>query len=463
MHARTSSGLRPVLIASALLVGAAFLPACAPKTVLPPATSVPKFPDFVYPAVPEGVGTAATIERHKAGWQWLQAGDLRAADRNFNAALKLSADFYPAEAGLGYSALARREHEPALQHFDRAVVLNPRYAPALVGRGDALLAIGQRDMALKSFEAAVSANPDLAALRSRIEVLRVRGLQEDVAAARKAAEAGKLPEARKAYEQAISASPESPFLYRELAIVEQKDGDLAAALGHAQKASELEPGEARDLILIGEILEGRGDVNGAIESYRAAAAIDPDPALDERIERLREHAALEAMPPEFKTIDSSPTLTRAQLAALIGVRLDPLLRRAAQRNPGVITDARTTWAATWVLNVARAGVMEVYPNHTFQPNAMIRRADLARAASNVLSLIAAERPALASAWKDASKRRFQDVSQGNLSYGAVSLVVEAGVMDVTPDGNFQLTRPATGAEAVAAVTRLEELAGSRAR
>ena len=50
-----------------------------------------------------------------------------------------------------------------------------------------------------------------------------------------------------------------------------------------------------------------------------------------------------------------------------------------------------------------------------------------------------------------------------MNYGAVSLVVEAGVMTVTPDGNFQLTRPATGAEAVAAVARLEDLAGSGPR
>ena len=58
-------------------------------------------------------------------------------------------------------------------------------------------------------------------------MLRLRVLQDNVAAARKAAEAGKLSEARQMFQQAITASPQSPFLYRELAVVERQDHDLA--------------------------------------------------------------------------------------------------------------------------------------------------------------------------------------------------------------------------------------------
>ena len=41
--------------------------------------------------------------------------------------------------------------------------------------------------------------------------------------------------------------------------------------------------------------------------------------------------------------------------------------------------------------------MEVYPNHTFQPDAVVRRADLARAVSRVLELVAQRNPQLAAA------------------------------------------------------------------
>ena len=94
---------------------------------------------------------------------------------------------------------------------------------------------------------------------------------------------------------------------------------------------------------------------------------------------------------------------------------------------------------------------------------MVRRADLARAASGVLALVADEKPALGAEWRKGQRRRFPDVAPGHLSYPAVSLVVEAGVMAPAGDGSFELARPATGAEAVAAISKLEELAGARPR
>src|SRR5262245_46538162 len=185
--ARPYGRLTVWVIAAALALAPA---ACAKKAVAPPTVVAPRFPDYVFPTPPPGLGTPATIERHKAGWQWLQAGDFKSADRNFNASLKLTPGFYPAEAGLGYSALARQDNDAALQHFDRAVVGNPTFAPALAGRGEALLALGKRDEALKSFEAAANADTTLTALRGRIDVLRLRNLQDSVDAARKAAEGG---------------------------------------------------------------------------------------------------------------------------------------------------------------------------------------------------------------------------------------------------------------------------------
>jgi tetratricopeptide (TPR) repeat protein len=424
----------------------------------PPMVSVAKYPDFVLPEVPEGLGTPAAQERHKAGWMWLQAGDLKAAERNFEATLKASPDFYPSEAGLGYVGLAKKDSNEAVNHFDRAIVANPRYAPALVGRGEALLALNQRDMALKSFEAAVVADANLSSLRTRIEVLRVRMLQDDVDVARKAAESGHFEEAKRAYDRAITSSPDSPFLYRELADVARKQGDLDLALQHAQKAAALDATDPRAQMLIGEILEARKDPLNAIAAYEAANALEKSEATERKIESLREGMALAAMPEEFKAIEASPNLSREQLAALVGARLDELFKRAQRRNTAiVITDTRGSWATPWILAVTRAGVMEVYPNHTFQPAAVVRRGDLAETSSRVLSLIAEQKPALASSWRN-GKRDFADVPPAHLSYAAASLSVGAGVMQPLPDGSFQLGKPVSGAEAVAAVKRLEELA-----
>ncbi len=434
--------------------------ACAKKPPAAPAPGAPRYPDFVEPAVPPGAAPPEIAERHDAGWRWLQAGDLRNAERSFNAVLKISRDFYPSEAGLGYVALARRDEKAALAHFDRAVAVNPRYAPALAGRGEALLAAKQNDAALESFEAARAADPSLAALASRIEVLRFQAARTDVDAAQKAAAAGRLAEARAAYVRAIAASPQSAFLYRELAVVERRDGKLDVALERARKAVELDPNDARNLIALGEIYEAQQEYAKAIDAYASAIAIEPSDVLEDRIDDLRAKAAFAAMPEEYQSIERSPTVNRAQLAALLGVYLDDLIKGAGRRNAVVITDMRGSWAAPWIMAVARARLMEVYPNHTFQPAALVRRGDLARAASHALSLIAARNPKLASSWRD-SRRRFPDLSSGHLDYPAASLAVEAGVMTTLEQGTFQLSRPVTGTEALAAVKKLQELSERR--
>lgn len=457
------AGRRGPLGRAALLLLVLVAACAAPKRpAAPPPVTAPRYPEFVHPAAVPGLGTPAVVAAHEGGWRWLQAGDLRASERSFAAVLKQSPQFYPAEAGLGFVALAKKDARGAAAHFDRALAVNAAYAPALAGRGEAQLVLGERQRALASFEAAVAADPALTDLRARIDVLRFRGLEEDVTEARRAAEAGRLDDARRIYERSLAASPDSPFLQRELAVVERRSGNLESALAHAEKAVELSPGEARAFVTLGEVYEAQGDFAKAAEAFGTAVALEPGEALDARVDELREKAAFAAMPEEYRSIEQAPTVTRAQLAALLGVRLDDLLKRARRNNAVVITDTRGSWAGPWILSVSRAGIMEAYPNHTFQPAALVRRGDLAAAVARALALIAAERPKQAALWRGA-RVRFPDLAPGHLSYPAASVAVQSGVMTTGPDGAFQLARPVTGAEAIAAVRKLEELSGRRPR
>ena len=59
---------------------------------------------------------------------------------------------------------------------------NPTTLSALVGQGQALLALNRESDALAAFEAALAANPSLTDLRRRVEVLRFRTVERDLAA-----------------------------------------------------------------------------------------------------------------------------------------------------------------------------------------------------------------------------------------------------------------------------------------
>ncbi|MBI2835993.1 MAG: S-layer homology domain-containing protein [Acidobacteria bacterium] len=444
-----------VLLAAAALAGVS---ACAPRMAPPPAVTVPKYPEFLFPFPPQAfaANTRATTDLARA-WQYLQGGDLRTAERVLGGIAKKTPTFYPADAALGYVQLARRDFRGALGRFDRVLGALPGYVPALVGRAETLLGAGRKDEALVAFEAAVVADPSLDGIRRRIDVLRFEGVQDNLALARRAADEGRTQEARQAYGRAIAASPDSSFLYRELAQVELAAADGEAALQHARKAVELDPYDARALVLIAEIAEGRGDFQTALDTYQKATSLDPALKVGDRMEALKERLLVTSLPAQFRAIPDSASVTRGELAALIGVRVPELLNVTGRREAVLITDARSHWAAEWIMAVARAGVMEVYPNHTFQPNALVRRGDLGHAMSRLLNMIAARDPDLARGWERAGTR-FSDLGPGHLSFPAASRAVASGVMTPLGGNTFQLRRAVTGAEAVDAVAKLQMLA-----
>jgi tetratricopeptide (TPR) repeat protein len=421
---------------------------------MPAEPATPRHPEFQYPVTPQGTDEIQNT-RIERGWRYLQADNARTAEREFQAALKLQPSFHPAEAGLGYVELAEHDAKKAVERFDRALQSEASYVPALVGRGQALLELGRDGDALVSFEAALKADSSLTALQSRIEVLRFRAVQDNLARAKAASDAGRLAEARDAYLQATAASPDSAFLYRDLAMVERKAGEPAAALEHFRRALALDPSDARSLAQIASILEEQGDTAGALEAYEKARGLDPNEVPAERIARLRDAASLARLPEEYRAIPAAPAATRADVAALIAVRLESLLARTRPRQ-AVVTDIRGHWAQPWILSAVRAGVMDTQPNYTFQPSARVRRGDLAQTVSRILTLVATTRPASAKAWQSA-KVTMTDLAPSHLSYPAVSQAVASGVMPLDETGAFQLLRPVTGAEVVEVVSRLEAL------
>jgi hypothetical protein len=230
--------------------------------------------------------------------------------------------------------------------------------------------------------------------------------------------------------------------------------DEAAA--HVREGIARDPSDAGAQLLLGDILESQAQWDGALAAYEAAQRLDPTAETAERVARLRRRAETARLPDEYRAIAGAARVTRGDLAAVIGVRLDAFTRASARSAPVLVTDLRGHWAQAWILNVVRAGFMEVYNNHTFQPRAAVRRSDLAQAVSRVLATVAARDAARAASWREA-RVRFSDIGTGHLHYAAASTAVAAGVLTVAEGEAFQPSRPISGAEAVDAVTRLESI------
>ena len=457
MSLRGLRALRLSVVVGVLAGGAA----CAPKVIPAPIVDTPKFPEFVAPAIPASANPAAAAVEDR-GWRFLQAGDLRNAEREFETALRVAPDFMPAETSLGYVEMAGKDPKAAMAHFDRALGAQPADLSALLGRGQALVALNREGEAIAAFEAALAVDPSMADVRRRIDVLKFRASEQDVARARQAARTGKLDEAIAGYTRALAGSPDSAFLYRELAAVERQKGDASRALDHFRRAVALDPSDAKSLVQIGDILDARGEFAAAEKSYSDALTLEPSDAVESKIDAVRARAELARMPEEYRAIEQAAQITRADLAALIGVRLAPLVQSIGRHEDVVITDVRDQWASPWIMAVTRAGVMELLPNHTFQPRAIVRRVDLAQAASRLLARIAAVDPSRAKGW-DAAHAKFTDLAPGHLAYSAASMTVAAGVIKIGGDNSFEPSRPVSGEEAISAISRIAALSGNKSR
>ena len=161
------------------------------------------------------------------------------------------------------------------------------------------------------------------------------------------------------------------------------------------------------------------------------------------------------MPAEYRAIPAASSVTRAEIASLVGVRLEPLLARAQPRQ-AIITDIRNHWAQPWIGPVVRSGVMDTLANYEFEPRRQVRRGELATTVSRLLTLIASIRPERAKKWQGA-RVAIDDVAPTHLSYPAVSAAVASGVMPLN-GGNFELLRGVSGTEAMDIISRLEALA-----
>ena len=426
------------------------LASCATRL---PVVTTPTYPSYPFPIVPQELVGSPAAAAHERAWLFLQAGDLDEAERGFTAALRRSPEFHPSGAGLGFVGLARGQVDTAVARFDQVLVWSPVYLPALLGRGEALLVGDRVGEAIESFEAALVADPGLTSLRQRVAELRFVGLRDQVARARAARAAGRNPEARAAYERVIAASPDSGFLYIELADVERRLGDTDAALERLGRAAELDANVGAPWLLMSEIYLARGDLDRAEQTLRRAHAIEPGENTARGLADLEARRRTASLPLEYRAIETAEAITRGQLAAVIGVRFETLLADAAAGRTSIITDARGHWGYGWVLAVAGAGIMDPDTNYRFQPERVVTRAELARAAVRVLHLGDARSGPVA------GRASFSDLAPGHLSYPAASEAVAAGVLEPLEQNTFQPGRPVSGAEVMVVMGRLSDLVG----
>jgi tetratricopeptide (TPR) repeat protein len=282
-------------------------------------------------------------------------------------------------------------------------------------------------------------------VRKRAAGLKLQVTERHLAAARLAEGAGDEGTALREYRAALEVAPELAEVRLALAEIEVAGGNSDAA----EATLRDDPTGNREVKRrLGQVLLGRGEYEKAQAVYGELLASDPgDTEAREGRRAAREALDDQAQPEEYRRIAAAERATRADLAALLAVKVTALSRLPTSA-PRLAVDISGSWARDSIAIVVGLGLMEVYPNHTFKPRETVRRADLARASSRVLARLG---------WRGGAGPGPTDMRPSHLDFDAARRAVGAGLMDLGPNGDFEPWRPVSGREATEVVEKLSRL------
>ena len=431
--------MRRVLGFAVLLVGTA----CGPS----PRAPIPPGQDYVAPPFRTQGIRAEEGRQLESAWRAVLAGRSREAETSYRKVLGLHPGLIAAETGLAYARLRGGQYRDSREAFASVLARRPDDFAALVGAASVALCLGDSEDALRLYRSAQVARPQDPVVRRRLPEVKLQVTERRVSGARAALASGNSDKAADEYRAALDAAPELSALRLELADLLVTRGDAAGAAAVLAKDPV---GDRQVLLRLGELLSEQKDYAGAIEAYRRILSHDPkDTEAQQRALEARGALELSAMPEEFQRIPAAQRINRADLAALVSSRVSAL-GRAQGTEPEVAVDIAGSWARDHILKALSFDIMPVYPNHTFQPGAVVRRGDLARAVARVLDLLR---------WPVSPAPPISDMTRNNLLYESAGRAVSAGLLDLTAARAFEPWRPVSGREAMDVIDALARLVG----
>lgn len=388
----------------------------------------------------------------RGAWEALRAGDAEAARLTLSASTEESPGRDTAE---GFLLLARGAAPEARARFQQALAAAPDYATALYGLGFVAEAEGNRVAGLERYREAVGADATLSPAAVRLQVLRLEQAQALIAEGEQAEEGGTPAAALSSYEAALELAPEVLEPYLRIADIQSAAGRSEEAVRSLRAARDRIGDLPIVLEPLGRALQASGAYAEAYDVFQGLQEIMPgDPEVAAMVAGARELYFTTSLPEPYRELESKPEIVREDLAALIAIRLEELGDLIDEPQTGVIIiDIDDSWARDYIREVVAWDIMQVFQNHAFGPDLVVKRQYFAEVAYRVLEVLGAT--------ADAPRARLSDVAREHYFHDQIGVVVGLGVLETGPRDTFGLLEPVSGAEAVAAVQRLVRLARSR--
>ena len=332
----------------------------------------------------------------------------------------------------GYRYLEKGELKKAFESFDQALQLDPKYSPALAGIA---IVYGKQG----NFKAAFKRIKKAHGLEKHIGLIRLYSMQR-----------GKnwYKNVQKEFKKGIKKDPDNPALWFYMGV--------AHKLNYAFDKA----GEAFKKVL--EI--NKEYVNKANHEWKL-------------VQKIQRAAPGTTIGNKIALIDA---ITRAEVAALFieELKLDKLYKKRGIKNidtsfkppelnnkeyqaEKIVKAPKVTDIDNHVLKADIETVinlqirgLEVFPDHTFQPDRKITRVEYAVMIEDILIKITGDE-SLATKFIG-TPSPYPDVRNDHFAFNAIMTVTTRGILEAKTNGEFGMQDKVSGAEALLAIRRLKE-------
>lgn len=410
-------------------------------------TYLPPPPTLHIESPPAAVTAGMTLDERivlEDAWRSLRQGNVAKAEKIL-AELGTDSPFY--YAGLGYAYFIVKDLPAAEQAFSASLTREPDLVLGHIGLAQVYEEMGRDDLAFNSYREVLKKMPDHPWAKPRYESLKTRKTEESLEEGRLFLAAGDTEKSTAAYLKALHYSPLSNEAHLALAGIYRRENKLQNALVHLKAASTNAP-EDRDILLeYADLLLQVEDYKKSLDVLeKLAAKVPSDQQVKDRLETVKNRLGIFELPSQYENIQASESVTKQDLAALLGVKFKDYLEEPSQE-PQILVDISTSWASKFIIKTTSLGLLDVYPNHTFQPQKVVSRAEAAEILYRLTEYLKSRGHRFVELIPP-EKIPIADVPPGNYYHRPIIQMIAYDIMGLYPDLTFRPDLPLSGPEAV---------------
>lgn len=377
-------------------------------------------------------------------WDYVRQGRTDKAEK---ALLRLGTSSPLFYVGLGYVAFLQEDLRAAEADFRLALDEYPDLSLAHLGLAQLYQKTGEEDKTFNELREVLKIDPQHPWAKGQYKILKDQKTEQAIDEAKEALSKGDTEKGKEAYLKALHYSPESSEIHLALAEIYKKENKLSSALVHLKAASAGDPTDISILENYAVTLAEAKQYERSLETYERLLELDRNnKKAKEQVESIKNKLGIYELPSRYNEITLSEAVTREDVAALLFVKLKDIFSEPAPQPP-IIIDISASWASKFILRVTSLSLMEVYPNHSFQPKKAVTRAELTEIVFRVITYLKQKGHRFIHQISP-EKIQIPDVSLDHYYYQPISQVLSYQIMELYPDKTFRPDQTVSGPEAI---------------